>query len=197
MACSRECQKEHWPKHKSECNGSSACLVIHKTEDSLIGVTEKGKVCGRVLEREKQAASPHKEPPQANIGASESEDVKAENSTCVRIKHNKLKHTIKIPNHASGERSFGLISRHLRIPPEKLRLISKGKVVHKDNILTFLQENALFQAFGEQAECEDGLDPRDIEVLVAQLSVERNVAVRALRKTGELIDAILYISDNM
>uniref|UniRef100_H3AWR2 MYND-type domain-containing protein n=1 Tax=Latimeria chalumnae TaxID=7897 RepID=H3AWR2_LATCH len=161
--CSRECQKEHWPKHKSECNGSSACLVIHKTEDSLIGVTEKGKVCGRVLE----------------------------------IKHNKLKHTIKIPNHASGERSFGLISRHLRIPPEKLRLISKGKVVHKDNILTFLQENALFQAFGEQAECEDGLDPRDIEVLVAQLSVERNVAVRALRKTGELIDAILYISDNM
>lgn len=67
----------------------------------------------------------------------------------------------------------------------------------KDNISSFIADGAVFQAFGEEAEDETGLDIRDIEVLMDQLTVERNVAVKALRKTGDLIDAILYVSDNL
>lgn len=50
----------------------------------------------------------------------------------------------------------------------------------------------LFQAIGEKAEDETGLDVNNIVALMRQLELSRNQAVRALRKTnGDLIDALL------
>uniref|UniRef100_W5NC69 MYND-type domain-containing protein n=1 Tax=Lepisosteus oculatus TaxID=7918 RepID=W5NC69_LEPOC len=177
--CSQECQLKHWPLHKELCWNSKMltedvdCFVSHSAETQLTmpaPLSEQDNIMGLNM---------------------------LDHAVTVKVKHNKSKHTMVISEGTNGEECFSLISSRLQIPQEKMRLISKGKVIHKDNILNFLKENALFQAFGEQAECEDGLDQRDIEVLMSQLSVERNIAVRALHKTGDLIDAIFYISDSM
>ncbi|KAG9478442.1 hypothetical protein GDO78_013457 [Eleutherodactylus coqui] len=123
-----------------------------------------------------------------------------EESECyfiIKLKNRHGRSELKVPKSESGEESFLFLCHHLRIPPEKIRLVCRGKIVTKDNISTFMTNGTVFQAFGEEAEDETGLDVRDIEVLMDQLSVERNVAVKALRKTGDLIDAILYVSDNL
>ncbi|KAG8553556.1 hypothetical protein GDO81_003461 [Engystomops pustulosus] len=124
----------------------------------------------------------------------------SEQSECHFIIKLKTKHgrsELKVPKSEHGEETFMFLCHHLRIPPEKIRLVCKGKIVTQDNISSFIFNGAVFQAFGEEAEDETGLDVRDIDVLMDQLSVERNVAVKALRKTGDLIDAILYVSDNL
>lgn len=48
---------------------------------------------------------------------------------------------------------------------------------------------------GEQAENEDGVDVGDIEVIMKQLHVDRNTAVKALKNTGDVVDAIFEISN--
>ena len=48
---------------------------------------------------------------------------------------------------------------------------------------------------GEQAENEDGVDVADIEVIMKQLNVDRNTAVKALKNTGDVVDAIFEISN--
>jgi NACalpha-BTF3-like transcription factor len=63
--------------------------------------------------------------------------------------------------------------------------------------LESLKPNSVFLAFGEVAESEDGLEAKDIELIMKQLSVERNVAIKALRKTNSLIDAIFEIGNDM
>ena len=48
---------------------------------------------------------------------------------------------------------------------------------------------------GEQTENEDGVDVGDIEVIMKQLHVDRNTAVKALKNTGDVVDAIFEISN--
>ena len=48
---------------------------------------------------------------------------------------------------------------------------------------------------GEQAENEDGVDVGDIEIIMKQLHVDRNTAVKALKNTGDVVDAIFEISN--
>lgn len=58
-----------------------------------------------------------------------------------------------------------------------------------------LFDKALFLAFGEVSESEEGLENTDIDLIVKQLDVERNLAVKVLRKTGNVLDAILEIGN--
>ncbi len=48
---------------------------------------------------------------------------------------------------------------------------------------------------GERAESEEGVDSMDIDVIMKQLSVDRNTAVKALKNTGDVVDAIFEISN--
>lgn len=115
------------------------------------------------------------------------------------IKHNKEKKKAElVKNPDDSISTFQQISDFLRIPVGKLKLIHKGKMVLPENVNTFLTNNgALFLAFGEVSECEDGLDKNDIDLLIKQLNVERNVAVKALRRTGTLLDAIFDIGNKL
>lgn len=84
----------------------------------------------------------------------------------------------------------------MKIIPEKLRLICCGKQITAENLLWAVNRSKpVFLAIGEKAENEDGLDAEDISVIMKQLTVERNVAVRALRQTSDLVDAILLIAN--
>lgn len=96
----------------------------------------------------------------------------------------------------SAEEILCEISSVVKIIPEKLRLISSGKQITAENLLWAVSRSKpIFLAIGEKAENEDGLDAGDISVITKQLMVERNVAVRALRQTSDLVDAILLIAN--
>ena len=126
---------------------------------------------------------------------SEEQETKEDSSLTIFIKHSKVKHQLDIPKACSGKLVFQNISDLLHIPVPKLKLIHKGKMVTQENIEHFLSENALFQAFGEVAESEDGLEKSDINVVMKQVDVERNTAIRALRRAGSLIDAIIDLGN--
>ena len=115
--------------------------------------------------------------------------------TTVHVKSNKEKSKILLQNSWSGQEMLHFIAHKTQIPPRKLKLIHKGKLVSKDNIKENIREKALFQAIGEKSECEDGLDGKDIDILMQQMSVERNCAVRALRKSEDLVDAVFHIAN--
>lgn len=130
----------------------------------------------------------------------ESEIVSQMNGDIVSIfiKHNKEKKKVEIAKNPDDSNStFQQISDFLRIPVGKLKLIHKGKMVVPENVNTFLTHGALFLAFGEVCECEDGLDKTDIDILIKQLNVDRNVAVKALKQTGTLLDAIFDIGNKL
>ena len=113
-------------------------------------------------------------------------------SVTIFIKHNKSRHELKL---IPSQNSFYVISEFLHIPLTKLKLIHKGKMVVESNIKDFLQDKALFLAFGEVAESEEGLEDGAVDTIVKQLGVDRNMAIKALRKTGSVIDAILDLGN--
>ncbi|XP_078544803.1 uncharacterized protein LOC144829487 [Lissotriton helveticus] len=185
--CSKECQERHWPTHRNRCIIPSVNEVPSKES------------CSEQMIAKHQHINPEKTF-ELNMDVAQNKEVETSdrrNEVLIRVKYNHIKHELKIPKNAIEEEPLAHIANHLRIPAEKMRLICKGKQMHRENISLFLKANAIFQAFGEQAESEDGLEVKDIEVLMAQMSVERSVAVKALRKTGDLIDAIFYVSDRL
>lgn len=115
----------------------------------------------------------------------------------IYIKYAKEKHKIQMGIPCSGLEAFNAFSQVTRVPVEKLKLIQKGKLQTVENITENLKNNALFFAIGEMAENEDGLDAMDIEIIMKQLSVDRNVAIKALRKTGCLLDAIFELGNSI
>ena len=77
-----------------------------------------------------------------------------------------------------------------------MRLIHKGKQLSVDTVRSAVSQGAVFQVLGEKMEDAEGLVPKDIEVLMLQMGVERNVAVRALKSSkGDLIDAMMAIGN--
>ena len=77
-----------------------------------------------------------------------------------------------------------------------MRLIHKGKQLSMDTVRSAVSQGAVFQVLGEKMEDAEGLVPKDIEVLMLQMGVERNVAVRALKSSkGDLIDAMMAIGN--
>ena len=115
----------------------------------------------------------------------------------VFVKYLKEKHKVELPMPCTGVKVIGHFSRILHVPVERLKLIHKGKLQTELTIVESLKPNSVFLAFGEMAESEDGLKPEDIELIMKQLSVERNVAIKALQKTDSLIDAIFEIGNDM
>ncbi|XP_069129985.1 uncharacterized protein [Argopecten irradians] len=108
------------------------------------------------------------------------------------VKGNKDKQTIVIQLMWSGEEILKVIASEVKIPLNKLKVIHKGKVMTSENIRAVIRPKALFQVIGERAENEDGLDKRDIDIMMSQLHVDRNEAIMALRKNGDVIDALLH-----
>ena len=116
-------------------------------------------------------------------------------SVCIRVKANKQKHTIALQSDWSGATMVRVISHNVRIPLGRLKLICKGKQVTGDTIDGVATNKAVFQAIGDQAEDEEGLEASEIELIMRQTSADRNEAVRSLRKTQHVIDAIFDITN--
>ena len=116
----------------------------------------------------------------------------------VKVNYAKEKHKVEIGLPCTGKQALEHFSRVLHVPLEILKLIHKGKLQTELTIMEKLKPNSIFLAFGEMAENEDGLEAEDIELIMKQLSVERNVAIKALRKTKNcLVDAIFEIGNDM
>lgn len=111
------------------------------------------------------------------------------------IKHNKVKSQLTVSLTDDGSSILQIISDYVSIPVSKLKLIHKGKIATIDNIKDMLCNKALFLAFGEISEDEEGLEHSDIDLIVKQLNVERNLAIKILRKTGNVLDAIIEIGN--
>lgn len=123
------------------------------------------------------------------------EDVFGKETVRIVIKHNKVKHELCVPRTKDGKTILQVISDAVSIPVSKLKLVHKGKMATCDNIQGMLFNRALFLAFGEISESEEGLEKADIDLIVKQLDVERNLAVKVLRRTGNVLDAIIEIGN--
>jgi len=111
------------------------------------------------------------------------------------IKHNKVKEELTVSKSDTGDSILQVISDSVSIPKSKLKLIHKGTIATSDNIKEMLFDKALFLAFGEISESEEGLERADIDLIVEQLGIDRNLAVRTLRKAGNVLDAIIEIGN--
>ena len=109
----------------------------------------------------------------------------------VTVKSNKVKHELKVQNSWSGNEVLKFLSYSVKVPLENLKVIHKGKVLNEETIVETLKDKSVYQVIGEQAESETGLDQRDINVMMKQLGVDRNSAIKALKKNDDLIDAML------
>lgn len=109
----------------------------------------------------------------------------------ITVKCNKTKHKIVVQNSWSGTEIYKFLSFTLNIPFEKLKVIHKGKVLTTDNISDTVKSGSVYQVLGEMLESEDGVDQRDISVLMKQSGLDRNAAVLALKKKGDLLDVLL------
>ena len=116
-------------------------------------------------------------------------------SVCIRVKANKEKHTITLQSDWTAATMMKVVSHNVRIPLDRLKLICKGKQVTVDTIAGVATNKAVFQAIGDQAEDEDGLEASEIELIMRQTAASRNEAVRSLRKTQDVIDAIFDITN--
>ncbi|XP_032242132.1 ubiquitin carboxyl-terminal hydrolase 15 [Nematostella vectensis] len=110
------------------------------------------------------------------------------------IKHNHKKHELNVEK---NQNVFEAISSLLHIPVTKLKVIHKGRLVNNLNICDVFVDGTLFLAFGEVTESEEGLDQNEIKMIMDQLDVDRNVAVKALRHEGNVVDAILQVGNNI
>ena len=116
-------------------------------------------------------------------------------SICIRVKANKKKYAITLQSDWSGATMMKVVSHNLRIPLDQLKLIRQGKQVTVETMGEVVMNKAMFQAIGEEAEDEDGLEAEEIELVMRQATASRNQAVRSLRKTGDVIDAIFDIAN--
>ena len=134
-------------------------------------------------------------PPISLKESEKNEDVFGKETVRIVIKHNKVKHELCVPRTKDGKTILQVISDAVSIPVSKLKLVHKGKMATCDNIQGMLFNRALFLAFGEISESEEGLEKADIDLIVKQLVVERNLAVKVLRRTGNVLDAIIEIGN--
>lgn len=127
--------------------------------------------------------------------SNETENVAEKETVSIIIRHNKVRHELTVSKSDNGNTILQVISDSVSIPISKLKLIHKGKIATSENIKEMLSNRALFLAFGEISESEEGLEKTDIDLIVEQLDVDRNLAIRTLRKTGSVLDAIIEIGN--
>lgn len=113
----------------------------------------------------------------------------------ITVMSNKTKHKLTVNVSSQGNILWEEISRKIRVPADKLKLIHKGRKINKDNILEVVKERAVFQAVGVEALSEEGLDSESVSYIMGQMNVDRNSAITALRLKGDVIDAILYLGN--
>lgn len=113
----------------------------------------------------------------------------------VTVKCLKERHKLTINANLAGDDILKLIASSVRIPTDKLKLVCKGKLVTSANIEEYIRDKAVFQAIGEVAESEEGLESGYIDCIMTRLGVERNQGIRALRDTGDIVDAILLLGN--
>ncbi|XP_031554547.1 SET and MYND domain-containing protein DDB_G0273589-like [Actinia tenebrosa] len=168
---------------------------IDKKQENILN---NGKILSSSLKKESEEESPKENCTSKTDTNDEIQGISQWNGETVTIfiRHNKEKKKVDIVKKPNDNNStFQQISDFLRIPVGKLKLIHKGKMIVPENANAFLTHGAMFLAFGEASECEDGLDKTDIDILIKQLNVDRNMAVKALRRTGTLLDAIFDIGN--
>ncbi|XP_070554133.1 uncharacterized protein [Ptychodera flava] len=188
------CSEEANPKTESKCKSESkpdrrgdvisGAVDVNGTERANSGPGSQGK----------QTVGSKPE----GLGASSSDKSQAKcdlSSVNVTLKHNKDRHKLNLLEEWDGETVMTKISEFLQIPIHGLKLVHKGKMANKDNVKNFVTEKAVFQAIGEPAESEYNLVSTDVDIICEQLSCTRNVAIRALRKTGDLVDAMFLIGN--
>lgn len=113
----------------------------------------------------------------------------------VTVRANKSKVKVQLNDNWTGTDILKYMSCTLQIPLDKLKVIHKGKVMTAETVKDFTTEKAVFQAIGEQAENEGGINQIDVDVIMSQLNASRNDAVRALKKYDDVVDAILHIGN--
>ncbi|KAK6173572.1 hypothetical protein SNE40_016997 [Patella caerulea] len=109
----------------------------------------------------------------------------------ITVKFFKQRHKIDINDSWTSDEILKYLSCQLEIPLEKIKIIHKGKLLTREIIRENIGPKSVLQLIGEKAANEQGLDKRDIDVMMKQLGVERNAAVNTLRQKGDLIDAII------
>lgn len=216
---SKECQTKRWQQHKAVCHELRKESAVQELDSRLIDSKQKTllnidgdnkqvgfyekSACKETISAEFKKCN--EETSEVNKltgkivefcpGGQITENVCKGSSVTIIIKHNKCKHELSVQKQLPGKALLQVISNALCIPVSKLKLIHKGKMVTSDNIHGMLFDKALFLAFGEVSESEEGLEKTDIDLIVKQLDVERNLAVKVLRKTGNVLDAILEIGN--
>lgn len=111
------------------------------------------------------------------------------------MKGNKQKHRFEIPKAWRGGDVFRYFSHKLGIPLENIRCIHKGKLLNEDTVLEKITNGAVFLVPGETGEDESKLNVDHIDLVMKQLNVDRNEAVRALNLQSDVTDALLYIAN--
>ena len=225
FSSSLECQKLDWVKHKANCHihcskiqktsdkDNAVKLNVHKALEDSRGQTietmdqqtmsKTVDLVTRLKENEdlvdthtgKQDLSCNNKVEETLHLATTSHNDRS--NVIVIVKYAKEKHKVEISLPCTGQQALEHFSSILHVPLERLKLIHKGKLQTDVTIMDKLKPNSVFLAFGEMAENEDGLEAEDIELIMKQLSVERNVAIKALRKTNCVVDAIFEIGNEM
>lgn len=170
-------------KQKTETNDVTELIENEKSHDSNALKQDSSTSCYEL----ENTSMP-------NVQTSSQDNV---SKVVVYIKHAKEKHKLEIDLPCTGLQALKHFSRVVHVPLERLKIIHKGKLQTELSIVDRLKPSSVFLAFGETAESEEGLEAADIDLIMKQLSVERNVAIRALRKTNCLIDAIFEIGNDM
>ena len=179
---SRSCQARDWSRHKEDC--LHFCATPINFEAAFGSLRAKSEV---------KAGEEY--PECQNTPSTFQQDHVTNSFATITVKYQNEKYKFELQEHMEGQQIMELIVDKVHIPLEKLTLVHKGKKVNSENVKSLIRDKAVFMAIGEKAENEEGLNKDDIKVLMKQLSVERNVAVKALRETGDVVDAILHISE--
>ncbi|XP_076449395.1 uncharacterized protein LOC143285848 [Babylonia areolata] len=213
--CSKTCFAKHWPLHKKNCQPQSKSQEQVERESgegdrTVYRVIQHIKPTARpVINFQKAAndltttaaaASPKQETKPQPPKNSDSSDPEPNDAMLpgvdVTVRYNKQKHKFKVCDAWDSPTIFSKLSSFLACLPDNMRVIHKGKQLGADSIRSAVGSGAVFQVLGERMEDASGLVPKDIDVLMRQMGVERNVAVRALRQCGgDLIDAMMVVGN--
>ena len=217
---SRECQIQDWPTHRLKCSikkttsskpvSGDGSSNSHRGQDQDLanGESKTSKEAKGHHVQYCQASGDHSAATTSN-NESKQCAAKSADSSCssssadsykdpvtITVKTSKQRHQLMLDKQSSsGEDLLQDIANKVHIPLSKLKLIHKGRIVTAENIGSVLSNRAVFQAIGEVAESEEGLRTKDIDCVMDRIKVDRNTAIKALRQTGDVVDAILYLGN--
>eukprot|EP00128_Syssomonas_multiformis_P004759 Colp12_sorted_trinity150504_noHs@5915 len=110
----------------------------------------------------------------------------------VKVKHNKDVHTLSVDPEQEWVGVQSTFSKQLYIPPDKMKLIYKGKLITADNYKSVFAPGITILAIGKTDERNVGLHERDFEVIWAHLMQDREATLTALEAVdSNLVEALL------